>query len=685
MKFPETDILIVTYNAKKSLAQCLESVFRYTSGVPYRLTVVDNASADDTAAYLLKCYPKQCRLIRAKRNLGFSGGANLVIRKTQNPWVVFLDDDVEVTPGWLEKLHRRAAVDPKTGIVGPKVLFPDNRIFCAEFSINPFRSAGWGEADRGQRDYFKEVDALPGPCWLMPRRVIEEIGDFDTRFFPCQYEDIDYCLRLRLAGYKVLYDGTIKIIHHNLLRAGRPEYLRNEIKFHRKWGRTLERFPLCPTDADDRLLALGAKLLRKEVFFKSTPYFGPLAKANANFPEAVYRGIAYLSRGQRKKAADEFRSALGLMGSVRYFPKGPVAMGLYYALSVYFGRLELKLEEYRCEAELMHISAAEKRRHEAAFDLASHVDLRVGRWRVRAHVENTRCRKALQRHISYVWNKRRIASAKENGHFFNLHLISDFREKARHDFLAQPRGIPFHSPANGIYRKVDPEKSRVMTLMNRREYFMDNWILHGAFLWPLSLLLRFQNASLVHGALLETGGRGVLILGSKGVGKSTLSTACVSAGYRYFSDEHPIVEIGRGKIVGHPFISPIGLNEKSADNFPELKARMKWSSARNKYLLNLDEVWPGRIGKKCVVSAVIFPKFGLKSKLSVKKLNAKKFLHAVLQDEYLGALTGFEAKKFYVPTPRKIASLLSRTARGYTIEYGPEDILRMPALFEKLL
>ncbi len=684
MTFPQTDILIVTYNARSSLVQCLESVFKHTRNVPYRLTVVDNASHDGTAEYLKKHYPLKCHLIQSGRNLGFSGAANLAIRNTANPWTVFLDDDVVVTPGWLEKLHRRAAATAKVGIVGPKVLFPDNRIFCAEFSINPFRSAGWGEKDLGQRDYFKEVDALPGPCWLMPRPVLQEVGDFDERFFPCQYEDIDYCLRVRLAGYKVLYDGRIKIIHHNLLRAERPEYLKNEMKFRNKWGKTLDRFPLAPTDADDKLLALGARLFRREIFFKAKPYFGPLAKANANFPETVYRGIAYRGLGKKRNAVREFRTALGLMGSGRYFPKDTIATGLYYALSVYFRRLGLKREEYYCEAELMRIRDNDKKRLEAELLVAEHVMLPIAGWRVRVSSKDLRFMKVLQRYIPHAWRRAQIASEKKSRNVSSLYLMRNFAKKARHDFLANPRGISFHSSANGIYRKVDPEKNRVLTLMNRKKYFKDNWILHGAFLWPLSLLLRFQDASLVHGALLEWDGKGTLIMGKKGAGKSTLSVACVSQGYRYFSDEHPILELAGAKVRGHAFISPIGLDEKSAGNFPALKSHMRWSAARGKYLLYPETVWPGRLGRRCSISSVIFPEFGLRNKLSVKKLNPKEFMQAMLRDEYLGALTIFETKTPNVPTSWRLATLLSRTARGYAIKYGPDDIIGMPSLLKKI-
>ena len=109
------------------------------------------------------------------------------------------------------------------------------------------------------------------------------------------------------------------------------------------------------------------------------------------------------------------------------------------------------------------------------------------------------------------------------------------------------------------FGKVLDQGNRRVMIAPQRTHIEDNEIFHRLFLWPLDYLLRLDDASLVHGALLGKKGQGILILGEKGTGKSTLSTACISQGYRYFSDEHPLVEIRAKKVWGRSFISPIAL------------------------------------------------------------------------------------------------------------------------------
>jgi len=238
------DIIVVTYNAKNKLRLCLQSIEKYTKDMPYRLTIVNNNSQDKTAEYLNKKYAfnQKAKIIHAKKNMGFSGAANLALKATSNKLVALLDDDVEVTKGWLMKLHQSIKKKPSIAIIGPKVMLPNKKIFCAEMIIwnHIILPVGMKEKDNGQRDYIRKVDALCGACWLIKRNIIKKIGFFDERFFPCQMEDVDYCVRARLAGYKIIYNGKITVIHHNLYRAlGNKNWLR----FVKKWP-NLSMFPL---------------------------------------------------------------------------------------------------------------------------------------------------------------------------------------------------------------------------------------------------------------------------------------------------------------------------------------------------------------------------------------------------------------------------------------------------------
>ena len=211
------DMIIVTYNAKDKLKQCLESVEKHTNGMSYLLTIVNNHSTDGAFEFLKNYKKDNVQIINAKKNLGFCGGTNLALKNTANKFIVLLDDDAEVTKKWLDRLYKQIKDKPKVGIVGCKIVFPDNKIHSADYRVKPLQLVGAGEIDKGQRDYIRECDAVVGACWLMRRELIKKVGYFDKRFFPCQHEDIDYCLRTRLAGYKIIYNGKYLFPYFSLL------------------------------------------------------------------------------------------------------------------------------------------------------------------------------------------------------------------------------------------------------------------------------------------------------------------------------------------------------------------------------------------------------------------------------------------------------------------------------------
>ncbi|GEM_PF-1299449 len=684
---PSTDIIIVTYNAKNILTRCLRSVIRHTRDLPYQLTVLDNASTDGTSDHLKRYFGRECNLLQSGNNLGFSGGANLALRRTRRPWVVLLDDDAEVTPGWLRKLHALARKHPRIGIIGGKVVFPNNRIFCAEYNLVPYGPAGWGERDRGQRDYTREVDALPGPCWLLPRKAVDRIGPFDERFFPSQYEDIDYCLRARLAGYKVFYHGKVRVVHSNVYRIGSTGTLwRNEIKFFKKWKKVLKRSPFCPLDPDDRLIAEGARLFEKETFCPTHPILDRQARCHRWLPPALYRGIAFLASGEKKSALREFRSAAGMVWK-KTDDLSSEKIHLHRVLSVYFSRLGIKKEAARHAACLLDVLRTQG--SPVSFMPKGHprrtVTIRLHGWRIRIVSDEAEFLRALKSFLPYDWRRsRQTPSSGNDGRLLEILFSNKTAGSWKAPVHLVEGLVPSYFSACGIYRIFDPRNLRAFVVMNDKKYLRDNWFFHASFLWSLEHLLRLEDASFVHGALLGIGEQGILLLGEKGAGKSTLSTACVSQGYRYFSDEHPILEIKGDRILGKSFISPIALPAVSAGNFNGLRSRMTWSNSRQKFLLEPDRVWPDRLGVVTRVTKVVFPRFVPGKKLSARKLDPPEFLERLLKDEYLAVELPHEKTHSGESIPRRLATLLSRKASGFAVDYGPGDILRMPRIIESL-
>lgn len=252
---PPTDIVVVTWNALPSLKRCLQSIRRHTKQFDHTLTVVDNGSTDGTSRWL-KAQAKKIpmRVLYHSRNLGISKASNLGIRCGKNRWIVRLDDDAQVTKGWLGELHAQMRRRPRAAIAGCKIVYPDSRIYGAEHLL-PDLSNGIFEQDRGQRDYVRTVESVSGTCLLMCREAWRQLrgfhpGHFDVRLSD-EMEDADLCLRFRVAGWQVLYVGSVTVIHRNLQRRRSKRSPHNRSDFSRRHGR-FDLFPLPDSHPIDR-------------------------------------------------------------------------------------------------------------------------------------------------------------------------------------------------------------------------------------------------------------------------------------------------------------------------------------------------------------------------------------------------------------------------------------------------
>ena len=307
------DIIIVTYNAKHKLKRSFMSLEKHTKNTGYLLTVVNNHSTDGTSLFL-KNYQrknKNVNIINANKNLGFCAGVNLALRNTYNKFIILLDDDAEVTKGWIDGLYAQIKNRPKVGIVGGRIVFPNNRIYSAEYRVISRSLVGFGEIDRGQRNYIKKCDALIGPCWLIRRSLLKKVGYFDTTFFPSQSEDIDYCIRTRLSGFKIIYNGEVKIIHYHLFRDGK-QFGKNKQKFMRKWRNLLHEFPLKNSHPVDKYIARGIDYLEKKKFKLSLIEFKKAELIDRRFSEPLYVGRVLIGIGKYDDAIKQFKKILRL-------------------------------------------------------------------------------------------------------------------------------------------------------------------------------------------------------------------------------------------------------------------------------------------------------------------------------------------------------------------------------------
>lgn len=306
--------VVVTYNALPSLKRCLDAL-RRTAGDAERLVVVDNASRDGTRAFLRALAARRSRLgwrrlevILNARNLGFSGAANRALRSPLSAWTIFIDDDARVGPGWRKRLLAPAARDPRIGVVGGRVVTPGGVLLSAEI-VPGVAAVGCREPDRGQRNYVRTCEAVCGACLAVRREVFDRGARFDERFFPCQSEEVDFCLQARSLGFRVLYNGAVAIVHDHLFRGG-DRLARNERLLREKW-RSFEAFPSRDSHPADRAWMNAQRRLDERRFLAAIPWCRRLAAAD---PVPAYGllhlGLAYLGIGRWREAARELGRAI---------------------------------------------------------------------------------------------------------------------------------------------------------------------------------------------------------------------------------------------------------------------------------------------------------------------------------------------------------------------------------------
>ncbi|MFC1581942.1 glycosyltransferase family 2 protein [Planctomycetota bacterium] len=258
------DVIILTFNKWEYTQFCLNGL-RRTECRPLRLIMVDNGSTDGTPEKLEEFSARaasdgiQTRIICNSENVGAIAGRNQALEHIENDFVIFLDNDVVPVAGdWAGDLIAFLDNQPDAGAVSPKLIYPAEPflIQCAGCDVAPtgrvnFR--GRGEA-RNHADFnrVKAVQALITACMAVPARTISEIGEFDPLFAPVQFEDIDYCYRIRQSGKFLFYTPEVEMYHFENVTTSRTASLnsayntvKNGLKFKRKWKHvfSLEKGP----------------------------------------------------------------------------------------------------------------------------------------------------------------------------------------------------------------------------------------------------------------------------------------------------------------------------------------------------------------------------------------------------------------------------------------------------------
>nr|AYQ71433.1 glycosyltransferase family 2 protein [Cohnella candidum] len=201
--FEGTSIVIPTHNQLAHLKKCLESVEKHTESA-YEILVVDNASADGTAEYL-KSLRGRIRFCVLEENRGFSGAVNIGLMMAKGRTIVLLKPDTWVTGNWLQNLLVCLNSDARIGMVGPlsDTVGGAQRIRISNLKAEE-KEAFAREHNRSRPTQWRDSDSLQSFCLLFRRELFEEIGYFDEGFESGKLHDLDYSIRVRLAGKRLV-------------------------------------------------------------------------------------------------------------------------------------------------------------------------------------------------------------------------------------------------------------------------------------------------------------------------------------------------------------------------------------------------------------------------------------------------------------------------------------------------
>ncbi|HYX40054.1 MAG TPA: glycosyltransferase family 2 protein, partial [Pyrinomonadaceae bacterium] len=201
-----TSIIIPVCNKVEYTFQALRSLLREVDLSANEIIIVNNASHDETPQ-LLAHFGALIKVINNEVNLGFVDACNQGAQAARGRYLIFLNNDTTVLPGWWQHLVETIERDEQAGAVGSLFLYPNGLIQEAGAIVWRDGAAfhyGWGwRADDRRCNFAREVDYCSGASLLIRKSLFDELGSFDRRFAPAYYEDIDLCMGVRALGYKV--------------------------------------------------------------------------------------------------------------------------------------------------------------------------------------------------------------------------------------------------------------------------------------------------------------------------------------------------------------------------------------------------------------------------------------------------------------------------------------------------
>lgn len=261
-------IIVPTRNNLPILKICLESL-RKTTYQNYEIIIVDNESDDPkTIRYLEQIPERVLRIPNPDGRFNFAAINNRAVEQVDSEYVLFLNNDTEmITPDWLSQMVGCLSI-PGVGAVGARLLFPDGRIQHAgvvhgyydgmagpAFKLLPGGNSGYLSYAKVTRNY----SAVTAACLLTRRDLFLQLGGFDEEKFAVAYNDVDYCYRLRTAGYRIVYCATSELIHHEGFSRGFIENPKEPAAFRGKYGELNDSYYNLNLSLEDERFSINAR------------------------------------------------------------------------------------------------------------------------------------------------------------------------------------------------------------------------------------------------------------------------------------------------------------------------------------------------------------------------------------------------------------------------------------------
>lgn len=261
---PQVSVIIPVHGKIEYTLACLRSIAAHGADASFEVIVVNDASPDDTAEALASV--QRLRVLTNAQNLGFIGSSNAGAAAARGSYLLFLNNDTQVTAGWLDRLLDCFAEEPDCGIAGSRLVYPDGRLQEAGGLVYADGSS-WNVGRFEKRDdprhlYRRDVDYVSGAALMIETTLFAQVGGFDSRYAPAYCEDMDLAFSVRAAGRRIIYQPESLVVHCEGVSSGLDPFAGikqyqtiNRATFAAKWASELARQPAAGTRVETAIHA----------------------------------------------------------------------------------------------------------------------------------------------------------------------------------------------------------------------------------------------------------------------------------------------------------------------------------------------------------------------------------------------------------------------------------------------